>query len=78
MSQMSHISELEETRLALLALRRELGLQREAAPTPGIAHALRLADTYLFMALGYCGHSDELFPEEGTVDVGLSPFPNLR
>lgn len=74
---MSHFSELEGTRTELLALRAELAYQRDNAPTPGIAHALRLADAYLFLALGYCGHNDELFPEEGTVD-SATPFPNLR
>ena len=73
-----HIADLEQTRLELLALRTELLRQREAAPTPGVAHALRLADSYLFMALGYCGHNDELFPEEGYVEVGQTPLPHLR
>lgn len=75
---MSHIAELEPTRQQLLALRAELHRQRDVAPTPGIAHALRLADAYLFMALGYCGHNGELFPEEGFVEAGQTPFPNLR
>ena len=75
---MSGIEELDTTRQELLTLRADLGRQRERAPTPGIAHALRLADAYLFLALGYCAHTDELFPEEGTVDVGADPFPNLR
>ena len=75
---MTHIAELEATRQSLLALRAELHRQRDEAPTPGIAHALRLADAYLFMALGYCGHNDELFPEEGHVEVDRTPFPNLR
>ena len=30
------------------------------------------------MALGYCGYNDELFPEEGHVEVDRTPFPNLR
>jgi len=75
---MSHIADLEPTRQGLLALRAELHRQREAAPTPGVAHALRLADSYLFLALGYCGHNDELFPEEGHVEAGQTPFPELR
>jgi hypothetical protein len=74
----SHIADLDAARHELLELRAHLHRVREAAPTPGIAHSLRLADTYLFLALGYCGHNDELFPEEGTVDVGAVPFPHLR
>ena len=75
---MSHIAGLEPTRQDLVALRVELHRQRDQAPTPGIAHALRLADAYLFMALGYCGHNDELFPEEGRVETDRLPFPKLR
>jgi len=71
------IPELEQKRTELLALRAELHRQRTQAPTPGIAHALRLADIYLFMALGYCAHDDTLFPEEGIVDEGIE-LPNLR
>ena len=75
---MSHFADLESTRQDLLALRAELHRQRNVAPTPGVAHALRLADSYLFLALGYCGHNDELFPEEGHVEADRTPFPNLR
>lgn len=75
---MSHIVELEQARQDLVALRAELHRQRAAAPTPALAHALRLADGYLFLALGYCGHNDELFPEEGHVEADRTPFPNLR
>jgi hypothetical protein len=75
---MSFPQELEPTRQALLSLRSELSRQRHEAPTPGIAHALRLADAYLFMALGYCGHNDELFPEERGAEQDGRPFPNLR
>jgi hypothetical protein len=74
----SHIAELEQTRRDLLSLRAELHRQRAAAPTPAVAHALRLADAYLFLALGYCGHNDELFPEEGHVEPDRAPFPHLR
>jgi hypothetical protein len=75
---MTFPSELRQTRQELLALRRELHRQRDAAPTPAVAHALRLADAYLFLALGYCGHNDELFPEEGHVEPDGVPFPKLR
>jgi len=71
-------AELGPTRTDLLALRAELHRQRDAAPTPGIAHALRLADAYLFLALGYCGHNEQLFPEQDHVEAGTIGFPNLR
>ena len=71
------IADMEATRQELLALRADLLELRRTAPTPGVAHALRLADTYLFMALGYTGHSDELFPEEGFADLGGEQLPNL-
>lgn len=71
-------AELDTTRSDLLALRAELHRQRDVAPTPGIAHALRLADAYLFLALGYCGHNEQLFPEQVHIDAGVVAFPNLR
>lgn len=71
------IEEMEATRQQLLALRADLIELRRTAQTPGLAHALRLADIYLFMALGYTGHSDELFPEEGFSDLGGEQLPNL-
>ena len=71
-------AELDTTRSDLLALRAELHRQRDAAPTPGIAHALRLADAYLFLALGYCGHNEQLFPEQGHIEADAIAFPNLR
>lgn len=74
---MSNLAELDQTRDSLLALRADLDRQRRDAPTPAIAHALKLADAYLFMALGYTGHTDQLFAEEGAVDAGGDPFPNL-
>lgn len=72
------IPELETARLDLLRLRQELTRQREVAPTPGIAHALRLADLYLFLALGYTGHADPLFPEQGSADGESAPYPHQR
>ena len=71
-------AELDQTRRDLVALRDELHRQREAAPTPAIAHALRLADAYLFVALGYCGHNEQLFPEQGHVGPDAVAFLNLR
>ena len=71
-------AELDQTRRDLVSLREELHRQRDAAATPGIAHALRLADAYLFLALGYCGHNDQLFPEQGHLEPNAVAFPNLR
>ena len=71
-------AELAQTRQELLILRAELHRQRDAAPTPAVAHALRLADRYLFLALGYCGHNEQLFPEQERIEPGVVPFPNLR
>lgn len=71
-------AELDPTRTDLLALRAELHRLRDAATTPGIAHALRLADAYLFLALGYCGHNEQLFPEQGHIEADAAVFPNLR
>lgn len=48
----------------LLELRAELRRERASAPTPAVDHALRLAEVYLQIALGYCGHTSDLFPEE--------------
>jgi hypothetical protein len=74
----SRVPDLDATRAELLRLRSDLATQRRAAPTPGIAHALKLADTYLFMALGYTAHTAQLFPEEGSDDADGEPFPNLH
>lgn len=49
----------------LLALRRSLLAEEEAAPSPAVARALEMADTYLFLALSYLGYTEKLFPEEG-------------
>ena len=59
------LTELADTQARLVELRRQLLAERDGAPTPAIAEALRLADIYLFMALTYTGHDDQLFPEEG-------------
>lgn len=75
---MSHIEEMEATAADLLALRNELLRMRRAATTPGVAHALRLADTYLFMALGYTGYNGALFPEEGFADIDGEDLPHLH
>ena len=75
---MTTIAELEATRHSLIRLRRGLHHQWRTAPTPGIAHALRLADIYLFMALGYTGHTDELFAEEGMADGQREQLDHLE
>lgn len=48
----------------LLALRRSLLAERHAAPSPGVSRALEMADMYLFLAISYLGHTDQLYPEE--------------
>jgi hypothetical protein len=49
----------------LLSLRRSLLAEEQAAPSPAVARALEMADTYLFLALSYLGYTEKLFPEEG-------------
>lgn len=56
--------EVEDQRLRLDDLRRRLRDERARNPAPAVDHALRLAEVYLQLALGYCGHTDDLFPEE--------------
>jgi hypothetical protein len=53
-----------ETLDRLLTLRRSLLDERRAAPTPAIERALEMADYYVFLALGYAGYTNEMFPEE--------------
>jgi hypothetical protein len=48
----------------LVRLRDMLGEERRAAGSPAVARALEMADHHLFLALGYFGYSDRLFPEE--------------
>ncbi|HTK64746.1 MAG TPA: hypothetical protein VL595_20330 [Pseudonocardia sp.] len=48
----------------LLALRGQLLLERQRAVSPAVARALEMTEDYLFLALGYLGHVDELFPGE--------------
>lgn len=57
-------AEAEAQRQRLLELRAAIARERSAAISPGIARALDLADQYLYLGLGYVGHSDDLFPEE--------------
>ena len=61
----TEIHAMAKTQTALVELRSELLAIKTTAPTPAVAEALRLADIYLFMALSYTGHDDQLFPEEG-------------
>lgn len=60
----STVPGMAEPLARLLALRRSLLAEEEAAPSPAVARALQMADTYLFLALSYLGYTDELFPEE--------------
>ena len=55
---------VEDERRRLEDLRRRLREERALNPAPAVDHALRLAEVYLQLALGYCGHTDDLFPEE--------------
>lgn len=48
----------------LLILRDSLQAERAGAMSPAVARALEMADYYLFLALGYFGYSDRLFPEQ--------------
>jgi len=48
----------------LVALRAGLLSEQAAAVSPAVGRALEMADAYLFLALGYLGHTDELFPGE--------------
>ena len=48
----------------LVALRAGLLSEQAAAVSPAVEKALEMADAYLFLALGYLGHTDELFPGE--------------
>lgn len=48
----------------LVELRAHLARERDAALSPAVDRALEMADAYLFLALGYVGHTDELFPGE--------------
>lgn len=48
----------------LLELRRALRQEMAKALTPAVSRTLELADEQLFLALGYLGYADELFPQE--------------
>ncbi len=48
----------------LLNMRRALLTEQADAPSPAVARALEMADTYLFLAISYLGYTDRLFPEE--------------
>ena len=58
-----------DQRERLLALRAQLLAEQADAASPAVARALEMADAYLFLALGYTGHTDELFPGERTGTV---------
>lgn len=48
----------------LARLRSILDEERRVAGSPAVARALQMADYHLFLAMGYFGYSDRLFPEE--------------
>lgn len=62
-------ADVESTRRRLLDIRDALSAERETAGSPALARALDLAETYLYLGLGYLGHCDDLFPEEGASAV---------
>ncbi len=57
-------ADVERQRARLLAVHADLAREREAALSPAIERALETAQMYLFLALGYVGHTDALFPDE--------------
>lgn len=61
----------DDQRERLVALREGLLSEQAAAVSPAVGRALEMADAYLFLALGYLGHTDELFPGES--GPGSSP-----
>lgn len=68
---MTHTAEHAPTALGtddalerLLGLRRDLLAEAARAPSPAVHRALEMADAYLFLALSYLGHTDELYPDE--------------
>lgn len=57
-------AEADAQRERLVELRAHLARERAAAISPAVDRALEMADAYVFLALGYVGHTDELFPGE--------------
>ena len=53
----------------LAALRAGLLSEQSEAVSPAVGRALEMADAYLFLALGYLGHTDELFPGESAPEA---------
>ena len=56
--------EVEAQRERIADLRERLLAEQSGAVSPAVARALEMADAYVFLALGYLGHTDELFPGE--------------
>lgn len=56
--------EADAQRERLVELRAHLARERAAAISPAVDRALEMADAYLFLALGYVGHVEEMFPGE--------------
>ncbi|WP_261568162.1 hypothetical protein [Frankia gtarii] len=67
--------DVERQRARLLALHAHLAQEREAALSPAIERALETAQMYLFLALGYVGHTDELFPDELQIPAEIQAAP---
>jgi hypothetical protein len=57
-------TEVADQHARLLALRTTIADERRAAVSPAVARALELADSQVFLALTYLGHTGELFPDE--------------
>lgn len=55
---------VDTQRERLIALRGQMLAEQADAVSPAVARALEMADAYVFLALGYLGHVDELFPGE--------------
>jgi hypothetical protein len=55
---------VDTQRERLIALRGQMLAEQADAASPAVARALEMADAYVFLALGYLGHVDELFPGE--------------
>lgn len=62
-------SEVEAQRVRIADARSRLLAEQAGAVSPAVARALEMADAYVFLALGYLGHTDELYPGERAGDA---------
>lgn len=60
-------------RARIIALRASVVEVHGEAISPAVARALETAGDYLFLALGYLGHTDELFPGQTGATEPTSP-----